>query len=240
MSRRDAPPRPEPIPRLWPGEAAVLVGSGCSLDFDDVRRCRAAGLRVIACNDNYVTDPDLLYVADRPWAAANWPSIAAHPFRWTSSASVASVGSGWHLVQIDPNELPGLSSDPELIHHGSNAGYQMLNIAVLLGLKRLVLTGYDMKWGPGGRPRWKGGHGPGIEQCDDGKFAGWRRRMATTVPPLQCARVEVVNCTRDTALECFPIRPLDSVLAEWGAPANELGPGEDRHEPESQRADAGA
>ena len=38
-----------------------------------------------------------------------------------------------------------LSQDPALIHFGSNSGFQLLNIAMLMGIRKAILVGYNMQ-----------------------------------------------------------------------------------------------
>lgn len=100
---------------------------------------------------------------------------------------------------------PGLSLDPLRIHQGGNSGYQALNLAVLLGCARVLLVGYDMKG-----DHWHPPHeavNPG--ECE---FARWRVNFETTIPDLERAGVEVLNCTPGSALECFPRANLEDCL----------------------------
>lgn len=94
-----------------------------------------------------------------------------------------------------------------MIRTGGNSGYQALNLAVLLGASRIILLGYDMRGS-----HWHGDHPKRLANPKESDFAAWRARFATTLPDLARAGVEVLNCSRDTALECFARARLEDVI----------------------------
>jgi hypothetical protein len=94
---------------------------------------------------------------------------------------------------------PGLGR--KFIHYGENGGYQAINIAYLLGAKRIVLLGYDM-YPSGGKLHFFGNYPGELNSgCD---FAAWRGKFDRLATDLEAEGVEVINCTRETALKCFP------------------------------------
>jgi hypothetical protein len=104
----------------------------------------------------------------------------------------------------------GLSFKPHKLHIGGNSGYQAINLAVLKGAARILLLGYDMKEGPNGEKHWHSDHvgmanGPG-------DFSGWLKHFRTLPPDLARAGCEVLNCTPDSALDCFPRARLEDVV----------------------------
>ncbi len=107
---------------------------------------------------------------------------------------------------------PGLSFDRSVIHQGSNSGYQAIGLAVHLGVKRIILLGYDMKFGPEGQVHHHGDHPKGMNNPAAGLFSAWIERFKTIVPDLERAGVEIINCTPGSALKCFPAAKLEEVL----------------------------
>jgi hypothetical protein len=104
----------------------------------------------------------------------------------------------------------GLEKDPGKLCHGSNSGYQAINLAYHLGAKRVVLLGYDMKVAPNGRTHWHNENRP-----DDFGTILMKSMLPpfnTLVEPLKEAKVEVINATPDSALTCWPYRPLMGIL----------------------------
>lgn len=105
----------------------------------------------------------------------------------------------------------GLSFDPKVLHTGGNSGYQAINLAVLLGAKKILLLGYDMSK-PNGRSHWHGDHPEGMNNPEDGHFKRWKEAFATILPDLEKAGVEVVNCTDGSELNCFRRASLESEI----------------------------
>lgn len=128
----------------------------------------------------------------------------------TQDANIAATYDD--IYRVPGVSEPGLSLDPLRIHFGNNSGYQALNLAVLLGAKRILLTGYDMQCGKDGKKHWHGDHPVGFNNPSVGTLKTWCRNFETTLPDLKEAGVEVINCSRETALTCFPRQLLEETL----------------------------
>ena len=115
------------------------------------------------------------------------------------------------LLRVPSFDEPGLSFDPGYIHRGASSGYQAINLAVHLGARQIILLGFDMQ-PTGGESHWHGDHPKGLANPTADTFAAWRRRYATLPPDLETADVEVVNCSRETALTVFPRARLQQAL----------------------------
>lgn len=109
------------------------------------------------------------------------------------------------LEYIESAKGKGLSSIPGLIHQGSNSGYQAVNLAYLEGAKTIILLGFDMK-SRGDKAHWFGDHPDKLRSTYE-QFRDCYRTIADQNPP-----VEIINCTRDTALRVFPCRHLEEVI----------------------------
>jgi len=84
-----------------------------------------------------------------------------------------------------------------------------VSLAIARGAKRVILVGYDMQR-TNGMSHWHGDHPKGLGNA--GKIAEWPaefERMAKKNPG-----IEIVNCSRETALTCFPRRGLEEMLNE--------------------------
>lgn len=125
---------------------------------------------------------------------------------WTvSEAARDRYGLSW-VQGIDSG---GLSANQHSIHTNLNSGAQAIALAVLFGVSRIVLLGYDM-----GRinnqTHWHGDHPRPLGNGN--RYAAWIRAIGTMAAPLRAAGIEVVNCSRHTALKCFERKPLEAVL----------------------------
>lgn len=94
----------------------------------------------------------------------------------------------------------------ETIHFGSNSGYQAINLAYLLGAKRIFLLGYDMTHKQGTKTHWFGDHPP---EFGRGKYEAFIPFFNSLASDLSAAGVEVINCSRITKLTQFKRGTID-------------------------------
>jgi len=67
--------------------------------------------------------------------------------------------------------------------------------------------------GEDGALHWFGAHPAGLNNPDPDNLAAWAHAFTRMAPGLAQLGVEVVNCSRRTAITCFPRAPLEEVLA---------------------------
>jgi hypothetical protein len=96
------------------------------------------------------------------------------------------------------------------VRTGRNSGYQAIGLAVHLGVKRIILLGYYMKASSPETSHWFGDH---PVKANLAIFGSGIKNFGTLVEPLKARGVEVINCTRDTALDCFPKMALADALS---------------------------
>jgi hypothetical protein len=117
----------------------------------------------------------------------------------------------WPEIKRTPNTgTMGLELEPIGIRTGSNSGYQAINLAVLLGARRIVLLGYDMKVGPRSQRHWFGDHPAELNK--DSNYGLWIELFESMLPTLEATGIEVLNCTPGSALRCFTSTSLDAAL----------------------------
>ncbi|HGN1626669.1 TPA: hypothetical protein ACKRMI_000040 [Pseudomonas aeruginosa] len=89
-----------------------------------------------------------------------------------------------------------------------NSGAGAASLAAFWGARRIILLGYDCQK-TGGRAHWHGDHPAALGNAGSvGKWPAQFRQLAAHL-----AGLEVINCSRETALEAFPRRPLEEVLS---------------------------
>lgn len=184
------------------GKRFIICASGGSLTADDVDYVKGKGT-VIVINNTYELAPwaDILYACDRTWWRANSEAIE-HKGRKISIQYDHPEVEKWE----SNNKLNGLGED--VIHTGGNSGYQAINLAYLMGATEIILLGYDMQITEG-LSHWHGDHKKGLSQqhC----FKGWIGHMNILAQHLKQRGVNVYNCSRQTALECFERKNLEDV-----------------------------
>jgi len=95
--------------------------------------------------------------------------------------------------------------------YGSNSGYQAINLAFILGAGEIILLGYDMQK-TGGKQHFFGDHPNGPMKVDS-DYNGWLGNFEKLASDLAGKGVEVINCTRQTALTCFKRMSLEDALS---------------------------
>jgi hypothetical protein len=167
-------------------------------------------------NDSYRLAPaHHLYACDYRW----WEHHIADILRdfegnlWTQDVQWEQQGkpvdpAQWGITKLTSIDAPGLSKKQGVIHRGDNSGYQALNLALLLGAERIILLGFDMML-TGKQRHWFGDHPEHMNVASN--YPSLVQHFATIKPADY--GLEIWNCSRRTALSCFPKHDLDECLA---------------------------
>lgn len=155
----------------------------------------------IAVNDGYILDPtaECLYAADARWWNWHGPAIAKE-FAGRKFASDPASAQRWGAEFLELARLSGLSRTPGLIYTGGavgNSGAQAINLAYLLGARRIVLVGMDM-----GGAHFFGEH-PKEVRVPSG-FKEMVRSMSAMACELDREGVEVVNTSDVSRIGYWP------------------------------------
>lgn len=192
----------------WAGATVVVAGSGPSLDADELALARGRA-RVLVVNATYQAAPwaDAMYASDyRFWRV--YRKSVARTFtgeRWTASLAAAEAFG----LRYQPMG-PSCRYDPRnRVVGGANSGHQAIHLAALWGARRILLVGFDMQQ-TGGQAHWHGLHLGRLPNAD--KFYHWIEQMQELARGLARARVEVINCTTVSALQCFQRAKLDEII----------------------------
>lgn len=95
---------------------------------------------------------------------------------------------------------------------GGNSGFQALNLAAVLGCRRIVLVGYDMHLEDG--PHWHGRHDGPLNNPLPGKVSQWIQRLDGAAVELRERGIEVINASLNSALTGFRKAPFAVALEE--------------------------
>lgn len=192
------------------------LASGPSQNQADIDAVRGRGT-VVAINNQLLAAPwaDIFYSCDSSWFE-HYTNIAKEPkmaraymaFRG-EKFSIDPKSAAYGATVLKKESGGGLGA--HAIRTGHNSGYQVLNLAAHRGAKTVVLLGYDMGYGPGGSRHNHGDHPKGLGNF--GQPAMCVAAFPALARDLAAAGVNVVNCSRETALRCFKRMPLSQLLA---------------------------
>ena len=208
---------------MFSGRTVTLIATGPSLTLQQVDAARDKGFALAGCNNVWqiVPDLELLYACNESWWTTYWsPELAAHPAaKWTTNREAAAAyGLNW----IAERNAPGLSSDPNIVHHGHGSGFTLLNLAFLLGAARIVLIGYDLAYSRtydgkarqiGDSPRHYFGEYPkSLQHWPSARVqAGVHVELIALYESVaKQGLVEIINCSGGV-MDCFPRMNIDDV-----------------------------
>jgi hypothetical protein len=157
---------------------------------------------------------DHLYAADMKWwnchiadincgfTGKRWSCDPPGNTNWNNQDPL-----DWHVNVLDCRIAEkGLSRDPSVVHSGGNSGYQAINLALHLGATRIILLGFDMCW-HGGLAHFFGDHPEELNNIKPDKYIVAFR----SIKPEQYG-IEILNCSRVTALDAFDRHNLEDVF----------------------------
>ena len=216
------------IPRSYEGETVVIVATGPSITDEQIVHLYDARMlnriKVITVNNAYQIFPftDIQVACNDNW----WEYYLLHdPSLRTIKADCwtryKNISEKYGINYIDSIVKDGLSGDQSVVHINHGSGPMAINFATLYGFKKIILLGHDMKYAKdydgknqkvGSTPRHYFGEYPKSMQHfpqsknsidQEGRIVGLIRTYEKMIPDLISMKVDVVNCTPNSALECF-------------------------------------
>ncbi len=219
MTKRSPPyPLTNVVP-IYQGRTAILIASGPTLTpkqigitHELVTSGRAIALGV---NSAWMVAPWMaaLYCADWKYIEIYKDEIPDEiPDKFTSwNGHKQPIPDRGQWKMLDVPSKPGLSTLPYRVHSGNNSGYQLVNLAYLLGITRMFLIGYTMQR-VNGRAHWHEDHKGGLSNTT--AFQPWAKLFKPLSIDLEAHGVECYNCTPESAIGCFERRDFESAAAE--------------------------
>jgi hypothetical protein len=215
----------------WAGQTAYIIGGGPSLLMQDLTLLD--GKNVIVINSSYQAFPaaQFLIFADMRWWIEHMRALK--DFRG-QIVSLSAAASGLpQLRMMQRQNMPGLATDPGQLMVKNTTLTGAINLAVHLGVNKIVLLGIDQKNGADGKThhhaphKWK-------------QMANCYQRQQTDLPKiaqdLRARNIECVNASPGSALTLWPLVDLnDHVAATSCDRASGFGR---QHIPESIHQDA--
>lgn len=179
------------LPDPW----AIVIAPGPSMTCADVAALRGVGYTIaVNCAVMYVPWADALFAADGRWYQNYGPQ-----FTWYKGIRISKT-----------HRSPGVQrwTGKGWARTGGNSGHMAIQWAVDQGYRNIALLGFDQQvldknkaHCHGNHPETKDGKRTNMSNCTGVKT--WPRLMNETAKDLIRRNVEVVNLSRETALECF-------------------------------------
>jgi len=186
---------------MWKDQTVVCIASGPSLCLEDCELVKESGFKTLVTNNTYqLCDwADGLFAFDLRWWMKYKDEVKESKF------SGMKLTYSYNARALDLISLDG----SEWFEHFGNSGSSIISLAINAGAKRVVLLGYDcMK--EDGKSHWHGEHPEGFGNC---KSIGiWPKQFEMVKSFAKNRDVEIINCSRKTALGCFQRMELEDAL----------------------------
>ena len=202
---------------LWPGETVFIIGGGPSLKNMDWAPFRSQ--RVIGLNDAYRLGDwmGVCFWGDNRWWDVHCSELKS--YRGMKISAQTGKPEGDPEVKWVHRWPDGLSVQNRIGWNWST-GAAAINLALVMGARKVVLLGYDMKPGPKGERNWHDNNIDSIpldykekpdmpstlERQQEG-FWTIARALPSVFPGAQ-----VLNAGPDSVLQGFPMVNLEDVL----------------------------
>jgi hypothetical protein len=179
----------------WEGQTVVVIASGPSLTQHDCDLVERSGLTTVAVNNawQYARFCHALYAGDLRWWVHYWDSIDIGAEKWTLSSNAAGVFNiNWH----NSKRIKGY-----------NSGLLAIEMAIHFGAALVLMLGFDASLENG--VHFFGPHvgiaNPNKSGCE--RWLGYFEALAKD-------HKNIINCSRETAITCFPRQSLEAALYE--------------------------
>lgn len=188
---------------------AVILGTGPSLSDQKPYIDQLRDAMVFGVNNTYLDFGIDVWVACDPQWHEEYSPVFGDFDKWHWDKGICDK---YGYKYIEGRWGDGLSTDRSYIHYGHSSGYQALNLALHYGANEIYLCGYDMRY-EGRRHYFDGLSG------EDGEYPERLRKYSTfdglikqyeTIPRVN-PDLKIFNCTKDSALTCFPYRNISEL-----------------------------
>lgn len=186
----------------------VILAGGPSLTKSDVEYVEKTDVDILGINDAYriCNRLTILYACDRRWWFHHYARVADLQCR-----KISLENAGYPKIETMENDgISGLSFEWPKLRTGGNSGYQAINLAILLGYKKIILLGYDMQYADG-KTHWFGDHPKPLNNAPLDRINYWIEEFNHIVEELP-EDITILNASRETALTCFQRVTLKDAL----------------------------
>lgn len=203
------------VPRVYEERTVFVIGGGPSIKHTPLNLIKDRP--VVGCNDAFRlgTWVDWLIFADKRWWSWNYEEVA----KWPNRERVVSLCpqllddrvDKWPWLKIVRRDEArfGLSVEQDTICWNRGCGGAAINLAFLLGARRIVLLGFDMRMVEG-KHNWHDHH----QKTERDKI--YQNSMMPFLKPMSDAMkvtgIQIVNATPGSAMNLFTTMSLEKVL----------------------------
>lgn len=189
----------------WRGKVVIVVASG--RDAKGIKIFKDENTVVATINTSYqlFPDADIAYGCDARWWKLHrgLPGFKGVKISQDPQAAIWGV----HLVRADRSKDVFLYDKPGEIGWGGNGGFQMLNLALQMQPKKVIMVGFNL-----GGDRWHGEH-PGFPIAKLKDVERHRRVIDAAASTFKKFGIPVLNTSKNTTLKNYPVVTMEEAMA---------------------------
>jgi len=221
------------IPKIWGGEQCIIIGGGpsiveqfnipadvvqsvykkqCSPDVYSPYMKAIHNEHVIAVNMAFKLGPwvDMLFFGDKGFFKRTQEEIFAFKgLRATCARGVTEYGGRIKVLEQNKKKR-GIEFSPTSICWNFNSGSAAINLAVHLGVKKIILLGFDMQVDKQKNQHWHKFY-QGNKKTVGGTMNMHLKSFPIIAEDLK-GKVEVINASPNSRIECFPKMSIEEAL----------------------------
>lgn len=186
---------------IVPNGAALIIGGGVSVNEfpvgDFVSKYFTLGV-----NDSFLLDKDIdvCWFGDAPWFESRLEKLLEFKGEvWTCHSSFHDHPT---VKYVPKGKAMGI--DLNRISWNRNSGASAINLAVLMGAKKILLAGFDLKLGKEGQANWHNNYNRSPFENMEEQYKRWDMAFKVVSVDAQKYGIEIINLNQDSALEYFP------------------------------------
>lgn len=207
------------VDNIFNNQTVVCIASGPSLTQEQVDQVEYSYLPTVAVNNSFQLAPwcDIVFACDIKWWYQYYDQVNQTCFEadlWTIK------GVGEHFTKKTGNVNPRIKEvgftrniglEEDKVSHGGNSGYIAVNLAYLMGAKKIVLVGYDHQH-TNGQTHWHGDHDKKVFAKNADDTDRWLRNFKILSMELNKKGIDIINCSLETAITSCRRSTLDKEL----------------------------
>ncbi len=185
----------------WQDQDVFIIGGGHSLEPFDFNLLKSE--LTVGCNTAYQYGSEICkicFFGDKKWWTKHKERLEQFKGAvFTSCPQLQKDTTPW--LWIMGRRQRGFHQD--VLGWGKNTGLGAVNLALLLGAKKIFLLGFDMHLSKDGKPNW---HNQLLDKPNKNVYPGFIKGFQRTVKDLEIKfpGKEIINITDDSDLNVFP------------------------------------
>jgi len=151
---------------------------------------------------------DILFFGDCPWYLVHRLKISNFPGLKVTCCNRfenkrKDGGDGLKYLAKNKEKREGITTDKTMLSFNCNSGSAGINLAVHLGVKRIILLGFDMKIDSRNITHWHGSHGELNKKIKRDPYPRHMRGFPLIKQEADSLGVEIINASPESAIKEF-------------------------------------